>query len=106
MRIGHRISVSKQRCLSDGLVCLAHGVAHGWVPYRSFSFYRVDTSCHLLPLCIGKPKAITGFVTNTTPVLLGHGERAQLGTEEYLPLTPILEGFVIVKKNPEFEQAP
>eukprot|EP00051_Salpingoeca_urceolata_P026738 m.478399 g.478399 ORF g.478399 m.478399 type:complete len:897 (-) comp21140_c0_seq1:156-2846(-) len=51
----------------------------------------------------GKPKTITGFVTNTTPVLLGHGERAQLATEEYLPLTPLLEGFVIIKKNPEWE---
>eukprot|EP00050_Salpingoeca_kvevrii_P004135 m.243554 g.243554 ORF g.243554 m.243554 type:complete len:831 (-) comp10951_c0_seq1:89-2581(-) len=51
----------------------------------------------------GKPKTITGFVTNTTPVLLGYGERAQLATEEYVSLTPILEGFVIVKKNPEYE---
>jgi 26S proteasome regulatory subunit N1 len=36
-------------------------------------------------------------------VLLGHGERAQLGTDEYIPLTPLLEGFVIVKKNPDYE---
>ncbi len=50
----------------------------------------------------GKPKTITGFVTNTTPVLLGFGERAQLATDEYIPLTPILENFVILKKNPEY----
>ena len=52
----------------------------------------------------GNPNTITGFVTNNTPVLLGHGERAQLGTDEYIPLTPLLEGFVIVKKNPDYEE--
>lgn len=51
----------------------------------------------------GKPKTITGFQTHTTPVLLAQGERAELATEEYLPLTPILEGFVILKKNPDYE---
>uniref|UniRef100_A0A3Q3KMI0 26S proteasome non-ATPase regulatory subunit 2 n=1 Tax=Monopterus albus TaxID=43700 RepID=A0A3Q3KMI0_MONAL len=51
----------------------------------------------------GKPKAITGFQTHTTPVLLAHGERAELATEEHLPVTPILEGFVILRKNPSYE---
>lgn len=55
----------------------------------------------LPPPTAGKPKTITGFVTNTTPVLLGYGERAQLASEDYEPLTPLLEGFVIVKKNKE-----
>nr|CAD7462624.1 unnamed protein product [Timema tahoe] len=41
----------------------------------------------------GKPKTITGFQTHTTPVLLAFGERAELATEEYIPLTPIMEGF-------------
>lgn len=50
----------------------------------------------------GKPKTITGFQTHTTPVLLAYGERAELATEEYVPLTPIMEGFVILRKNPEF----
>ncbi|OTF80314.1 hypothetical protein BLA29_004312 [Euroglyphus maynei] len=50
----------------------------------------------------GKPKTITGFQTHTTPVLLSIGERAELATEEYLPLTPILEGFVILRKNPNY----
>jgi len=50
----------------------------------------------------GKPKTITGFQTYTTPVLLAYGERAELATEEYLPLSPILEGFVILKKNPDY----
>ncbi|CAG2107799.1 unnamed protein product [Medioppia subpectinata] len=52
----------------------------------------------------GKPKTITGFQTHTTPVLLALGERAELATEEYLPLTPVLEGFVILKKNPDFNK--
>ncbi|CAF0759399.1 unnamed protein product, partial [Didymodactylos carnosus] len=50
----------------------------------------------------GKPKTITGFQTHTTPVLLAYGERAELATEEYLALTPILEGFVILQKNPNY----
>ena len=48
----------------------------------------------------GKPKSITGFQTHKTPVLLGAGERAELSTDEYIPLTSVLEGFVIVRKNP------
>lgn len=50
----------------------------------------------------GKPKTITGFQTHTTPVLLAMGERAELATEEYLALTPIMEGFVILRKNPNY----
>lgn len=50
----------------------------------------------------GKPKTITGFQTHTTPVLLAYGERAELATEEYNALTPIMEGFVILRKNPDF----
>ncbi|GBO30259.1 26S proteasome non-ATPase regulatory subunit 2 [Araneus ventricosus] len=53
----------------------------------------------------GKPKTITGFQTHTTPVLLAFGERAELATEEYIPLTPILEGFVILRKNPNYTAA-
>ncbi|XP_078333665.1 26S proteasome non-ATPase regulatory subunit 2-like [Crassostrea virginica] len=51
----------------------------------------------------GKPKTITGFQTHTTPVLLAYGERAELATEEYIPLSPIMEGFVILRKNPDYE---
>ncbi|KAK7081933.1 26S proteasome non-ATPase regulatory subunit 2 [Halocaridina rubra] len=51
----------------------------------------------------GKPKTITGFQTHTTPVLLAHGERAELATDEYNPLTSIMEGFVILKKNPDYD---
>uniref|UniRef100_A0A672JV41 26S proteasome non-ATPase regulatory subunit 2 n=1 Tax=Sinocyclocheilus grahami TaxID=75366 RepID=A0A672JV41_SINGR len=51
----------------------------------------------------GKPKAITGFQTHTTPVLLAHGERAELATEEYIPVTAVLEGFVILRRNPSYD---
>ena len=33
-------------------------------------------------------------------MLLAAGERAELATDEYLPLTSILEGVVILKPNP------
>lgn len=49
----------------------------------------------------GKPKTITGFQTHTTPVLLAYGERAELATDEFISLTPVLEGFAILKKNPD-----
>ncbi|TVU07734.1 hypothetical protein EJB05_41103 [Eragrostis curvula] len=52
----------------------------------------------------GKPKTITGFQTHSTPVLLAAGERAELATEKYVPLSPFLEGFVILKKNPEYHE--
>ena len=50
----------------------------------------------------GRPKKITGFQTHQTPVLLGHDDRAELATDEYLPLHSTLEGFVVLKKNPEY----
>lgn len=52
----------------------------------------------------GKPKSITGFQTHTSPALIGHGERAELATEEVLPLTDILEGFVVVRPNPDYKK--
>lgn len=50
----------------------------------------------------GRPKTISGFQTHTTPVLLSVGERAELATEKYLPLSRVLEGLVILKKNPDY----
>jgi len=50
----------------------------------------------------GNPKTITGFQTHTTPVLLAYGERAELATEEYVALTPVMEGFVVLDKNPNY----
>ncbi|KAI5197748.1 26S proteasome regulatory complex, non-ATPase subcomplex, Rpn1 subunit [Aureobasidium subglaciale] len=53
----------------------------------------------------GRPKTITGWQTQSTPVLLSYGERAELEDEEYLPVTNVMEGLVILKKNPEWEGA-
>ncbi|CUM63575.1 uncharacterized protein PRCAT00001154001 [Priceomyces carsonii] len=51
----------------------------------------------------GKPKTITGWVTQSTPVLLNFGERAELeNTEEWISLTSSLEGVVILRKNPDY----
>ncbi|KAI5962420.1 RPN1 [Candida pseudojiufengensis] len=51
----------------------------------------------------GKPKTITGWVTQSTPVLLNYGERAELeNTDEWISLSNSLEGIVILKKNPDF----
>lgn len=52
----------------------------------------------------GKPKTITGWITQSTPVLLGHGERAELENDEYISYTSNLEGIVILKKNPDFNK--
>ncbi|GLT41032.1 hypothetical protein SLA2020_151230 [Shorea laevis] len=52
----------------------------------------------------GRPKTITGFQTHSTPVLLAAGDRAELATEKYIPLSPILEGFVILRENPEYRE--
>lgn len=51
----------------------------------------------------GKPKKITGFQTHDTPVLIQQGERAELATEEFLPETSVLENFVILRQNPNYE---
>jgi 26S proteasome regulatory subunit N1 len=51
----------------------------------------------------GKPKRITGFQTHTTPVLLGVTDRAELGTEEVLSVSSIVEGVVIVTDNPDYQ---
>ena len=50
----------------------------------------------------GRPKTITGFQTHDTPVLIGHGERAELASEEFLTETPFMENFVILRKNPDY----
>ncbi|KAF7561709.1 hypothetical protein G7046_g2431 [Stylonectria norvegica] len=51
----------------------------------------------------GRPKTITGWQTQSTPVVLAHGERAELEDEEYVALNSTLEGLVILRKNPDWE---
>ncbi|KAM5439063.1 proteasome regulatory particle base subunit [Microsporum canis] len=53
----------------------------------------------------GRPKTITGWQTQSTPVLLSYGERAELEDEEYICLSSTLEGLVILRKNPEWEES-
>ena len=53
----------------------------------------------------GRPKTITGFQTHTTPVLMSNGERAELGTDKYHPLSPILEGQVILRLNKDWVES-
>ena len=50
----------------------------------------------------GRPKTVTGFQTHTTPVLMSVGERAELASEKYIALSPVLEGQVILRLNPDF----
>jgi len=53
----------------------------------------------------GRPKRITGFQTHTTPILLAAGERAELATDEYLTSASVLEGVVVLTKNPDWVDA-
>lgn len=36
-------------------------------------------------------------------MLIGYGERSEFATEEYLAYNNIMENFVIVRKNPDYE---
>eukprot|EP01053_Blabericola_migrator_P012993 Blabericola_migrator_1__12992@NODE_866_length_6224_cov_151_763196_g467_i1_p1_GENE_NODE_866_length_6224_cov_151_763196_g467_i1NODE_866_length_6224_cov_151_763196_g467_i1_p1_ORF_typecomplete_len1064_score200_48RPN1_RPN2_N/PF17781_1/2e54RPN1_C/PF18051_1/7_8e19PC_rep/PF01851_22/3e03PC_rep/PF01851_22/59PC_rep/PF01851_22/91PC_rep/PF01851_22/41PC_rep/PF01851_22/8e02PC_rep/PF01851_22/9_6e08HEAT_2/PF13646_6/1_4e04HEAT_2/PF13646_6/7_1e02HEAT_2/PF13646_6/4_6e02HEAT_2/PF13646_6/0_014TPR_15/PF13429_6/1_9e03T len=53
----------------------------------------------------GQPRKITGFRTHTTPVLLAFDEKIQIGSEEWQPLTQVLEGIVIVRRLNQKEQS-
>lgn len=53
----------------------------------------------------GRPKEITGFQTRTTPVLLNYEDRAELATEEYIPVTKVMEDVVILRKNTDYKPA-
>jgi len=70
-----------------------------WKPTTVRVGQRVDTTG-----APGKPKSITGFQTHQTPVLLSSKERAELGTEESLACSSVLEGIVVVKENPDYEE--
>ena len=50
----------------------------------------------------GKPKTITGFQIHDSPVLIGHGEKAEFATDEFTTYNSIMENFVIIKKNPDY----
>jgi len=63
---------------------------------------RVGQAVDVIGLA-GKPRTISGFQTHQTPVRLGTTERAELGTDEFIPFSHVLEGFVILQKNPGWE---
>ena len=42
------------------------------------------------------------FKSKRTPVLMSAGERAELGDDKYVALSPILEGAVILRPNPDY----
>ena len=48
---------------------------------------------------VGNPKSIAGGHVHTTPVLMFVGEKAELVTDLYEPLSSVLEGFVILKEK-------
>lgn len=56
---------------------------------------------YLANILSSEHRTITGFQTHTTPVLLATGERAELATDDYIALTEVLEGVVVVKPNPK-----
>ncbi|CAJ0836087.1 12109_t:CDS:2, partial [Entrophospora sp. SA101] len=95
------------------------GKYHWFLYYLATAMYprfliTLDENLNSLPVTVrvgqavdvvgqaGRPKTITGFQTHSTPVLLAHSERAELATEEYISLSHILEGFVLLCKNPDF----
>ncbi|XP_018362423.1 PREDICTED: 26S proteasome non-ATPase regulatory subunit 2-like isoform X1 [Trachymyrmex cornetzi] len=47
----------------------------------------------------GNPKSIVGGHVQTTPVLLCMGEKAELVSDQYEPLSSVLEGFVILREK-------
>jgi 26S proteasome regulatory subunit N1 len=49
----------------------------------------------------GTLKTVTGVHTDNTPVLLAMCDRHELATQKYIPLTPVMEGFVILPKKTE-----
>lgn len=49
----------------------------------------------------GTPKTIAGIHTHSTPVLLAVGERAELATDQYEQLSPVMEGIIILRKKNE-----
>ena len=48
---------------------------------------------------VGQPRTITGFQTHTTPVLLSAGDRAEIATETFESVAPVLEGVCIVREK-------
>jgi len=52
----------------------------------------------------GNPRTITGFLIQTSPVLLAHGDRCELSSDEFKSVSDVLEDIVIIKENPEYDR--
>lgn len=48
----------------------------------------------------GKPRAITGFQTQKTPVLLGGQEKVEVADDNYTSVAAVIEGIIVLKKKP------
>ncbi|KAJ7234630.1 armadillo-type protein [Mycena haematopus] len=87
-----------------------HWMLYFLVTAMSPSFLiTVDEELNSKPVTVrvgqaGKPRTISGFQTHQTPVRLATTERAELATEEFIPFGHVLEGFVILQKNPGWEK--
>ncbi|KAK7197658.1 proteasome regulatory non-ATPase subunit [Novymonas esmeraldas] len=51
----------------------------------------------------GNPKAITGFQTQKTPVLLSATDKVECADVKYMPVGTVLEGVCVVKERPQAE---
>lgn len=52
----------------------------------------------------GNPRTITGFLIQTSPVLLAHGDRCELSSDEFKSVSDVLEDIIIIKENPEYDR--
>ncbi|XP_051157814.1 26S proteasome non-ATPase regulatory subunit 2-like [Leptopilina boulardi] len=86
------------------LYCLATAIEPRWI-------VTLDKDLKTLPVSVrvgqavdtigkvGNPKCISGGHVHTTPVLISVGERAELVTDDYEPLSSVMEGFVILREK-------
>ncbi|ESL05290.1 26S proteasome regulatory subunit N1 [Trypanosoma rangeli SC58] len=51
----------------------------------------------------GKPKAITGFQTHTTPVLLSATDKVEVASAKHQAVTTVIEGIFVVEEKPNVE---
>ena len=84
-------------------------VCNPHLPLLLASFFSINSNLPPYPLRFLPPFlisflsfcALSVSQTHTTPVLLGHRDRAELAGQEYSTLVSVMEGVVIVDKIPE-----
>jgi 26S proteasome regulatory subunit N1 len=50
----------------------------------------------------GRARTITGSTVHSSPVLLSHGERCELATDQYMCVAASMEGLCVLKANPDW----